>query len=100
MQHYVDRVPPQSDKSIFSSNGLCRNNRLPSWRQSPAARAKRLIQYSPILDLGQVDYAVGLDLDFVRMYRGQQSFGSFGRECLGGETMERARPVDLAIAFV
>lgn len=58
-------IPSVRNERILSCNALPRNNCLSPWRQSPTARPKRLIQYPPVLDLWEIDYAIRLALHVV-----------------------------------
>lgn len=70
------------------------NVQVSSRRQAPASRTKSRIQYSPVLDLGQVEDAIGLDLDIVGVERLLQNRGDLRTKVGGTQTVERRRPVN------
>lgn len=55
-----------SNKSVFSGNELSCDDGLTTGHKTPTSRTKGFVQNSSVLDLGQVDDSVGLDLDIVK----------------------------------
>lgn len=77
-----------SNKSVFSGNELARDNGLTTGHKTPTSRTERLIQDSSVLDLGQVDDSIGLDLNVVKGDLLCKDSGSFGAERLRRNAME------------
>jgi len=86
--------PPLHNQPILPRHNLARDDALAPRRQPPPSRPKRLVQYTPVLDLRQVQYPVGLDFYILVHGRCEQRFGLLGREGYAAETVVRARPVD------
>ena len=86
-------IPSASYKPVFPRDQLSRHDRLPSRRESPSTWPKRTIQDSSVLDLGQINNPIGLDLDIIERYLLLQDRSLFGGERRGGEALEGARPV-------
>ena len=93
-------LPSTTNKTIFPRHQFARHNRLSSRRKTPASRPERLVQYAPVLDLGQVEDSIGLDLNVVGVQLGLEDGALLGGERRTGETVVRARPVDLSLVFV
>lgn len=87
-------------QGILARHTLIRNNRLASRGQSPTARAERLVQDAPVLDLGQVHDAVRLHFNVLGRNGLLQHLGRFLAEGLLRETVEGSRPVHPAAAGV
>lgn len=77
-----------SNKSVFSGNELARDNGLTTGHKTPTSRTKGFVQDSSVLDLGQVDDSVGLDLNVVKGDLLCKDSGSFGAERLRRNAME------------
>lgn len=94
-------VPSMRHKRILPRNALLRNNRLPPRRKPPPAGPKGSVQDPPVLDLWQVQDAVGFAFDVVKGDGREKHVGGFFGEGLGGKAVEGARPVYLVgAAFV
>lgn len=85
----IERVslPSTTNKTILPRHQLARHNSLSSRRKTPASRPKRLVQYAPVLDLGQVEDSIGLDLDVVGVQLGLQDGALLGGERRAGEAV-------------
>lgn len=88
-------IPTMHQQSILPSHTLRRHNSLPPRRQPPSPRPKRPIQNPPVLNLGQVDDALRLDLDVVLVDGRHEDVGGLLGEGLVGEAVVGGRPVDL-----
>ena len=78
----VNRVslPSATNKTVFSRHQLACHNGLSSRRKTPSSRPESLVQYAPVLDLGQVEDSIGLDLDVVRVELGLEDSALLGGE--------------------
>lgn len=88
------------NEGVLSRNQAILHHELAAGRQSPAAGAESAVQNSAVLNLGEVDDAVGLDLNLLRVQPSLQDRRRLVREGLGAEAVVRARPVDLIPVFV
>lgn len=86
-------IPALDNHAILPRHQLLRHDALTPRRETPAARAKRLVQYPPVLDLGKIKDAIGLDLDIPAVYRRKQDLPLFLRERNTAQAMVRASPV-------
>jgi len=82
------------DQRVLARHHLLAHHQLAARRQPPPAGAEGLVQDAPVLDLGQVDDAVGLDLDVLGVQRLHQHRGRLGAEGRRREAVEGRRPVD------
>lgn len=87
-------------KRILSRHRLRRNDRLPSRCQTPSPRPERPIQNAPIFDLRQIQYAVRLDLDILRVYGCEQRVSRLLGKGVRRQPVVGARPVHLLGLFV
>jgi len=90
-------IPPITNKSILPRHRLGRDDALAPRHEPPPSRSERPVQDAPVLDLGQVDDAVGLDLDVLGVRRRQQDVRHLLGERLHREPVVGARPVDLLL---
>jgi len=60
-------LPPMHNKSILPSDKPILHHQLSPRRQAPASRSEGGVQNTSVLDLGQVDDAVGFDFNIVRV---------------------------------
>lgn len=72
---------------------LAHDQRAPR-RQAPPAGAERPVQDPPVLDLGQVQNTIGLDLNVVRDQRLHKHLGRLGGEGRRRQALEGGRPVN------
>jgi hypothetical protein len=93
-------LPSTTNKTIFPCHQLARHNSLSSRCKTPASRPERLVQYAPVLDLGQVEDSIGLDLDVVGVQLGLEDGALLGGEGRAGEAVVRSGPIDLSLVFV
>ena len=100
IERVMESLPSLHNKRILPRHRLLRHYRLPPRRKPPPARPKRPVQYPSILDLGQINDAVGLDFYIVGLDGREQNIGGFFGKGFGREAVEGARPVYLAGAFV
>lgn len=80
-------LPAAADKAVLACNELARHDCLSSRRKTPTSRAKCLVQYAPVFDLGEVEDAVGLDLDVIGVQLGLQDGALLGGERRAGKAM-------------
>ena len=88
-------VPTVHNHGVLSCNDALANHRIASGDHPPPHRPKRLVQPPAILDLGQVDNAVRLDLDVGNVQGLQQRLHLLLRDGLGGDAVEAGGPVDV-----
>lgn len=62
-------IPSMHDKRVLPRNNPVRNSNVSPGCEAPASRPKRRVEHATILDLGQVDDAVGLDLNVLKVHR-------------------------------
>lgn len=91
-------MPSMHNKRILPRHHLVAHHCLPARGEAPPARAKGLVEDAPVLDLGQIDDAVGLDLDVERVERAHEHRGGLGGEGDGREAVEGRRPVDRLVS--
>jgi len=60
-------LPSTANETVLSRHQLAGHDGLASRRQTPSSRAEGFIQYAPVLDLGQVEDSIRLDLDVFRV---------------------------------
>lgn len=58
-----ENVPSFRDESVFSSDDLLSDHDVTLGHEAPSAWAESLVEDAAVLDLGEVDYAVGFYLD-------------------------------------
>ena len=92
----VENSPPVRYESVFPRYEPVLHYQIAARRQTPAAGAECRVQNPAVLDLGQVDDAVGLHLDVVRVQACLQDRRGLGREGDCAEPVVRVRPVDRA----
>lgn len=97
-RRYKVHVPSLGDERIFPRHDPLADDDLALGHQAPAAGAERLVQDAAVLDLGQVDDAVGLDLDVGWVDGLQQDVDDLLGEARCAEAVVRSRPVDDAVA--
>ena len=93
-------APSLHHERILPRHGPRRHDRLAPWRETPAAGPERPVQDAAVLDLGQIDDAVGFHFDVVGVDGCEEDVGGFFGEGYGGKAVEGARPVYLALIFV
>lgn len=80
-------LPSTTNKAVFSRYQLARHDSLSSGRKTPASGPESLVQYAPVLDLGQVEDSIRLDLDVVGVQLGLEDSALLGCERRAGEAM-------------
>lgn len=83
------------DERVLPRHQTVLDHELASRGQAPAAGAEGAVEDAAVLDFGQVDDAVGLDLDVVGVEAGLQDGGRLGREGRRAQAVEGTRPIDL-----
>lgn len=80
-------LPSAANETVFSCHQLACHDGLASRRKTPASGPESLVQYAPVLDLGQVEDSIGLDLDVVGVELGLEDGALLGGERRAGEAM-------------
>ena len=93
-------VPAVYNQGVLARDHLLANDQLAARRQAPATRTKRAVQNPAVLDLGQVDDAVGLDLDVELVQRLHQHRRRLRAKGCRRQAVEGRRPVDVAAVAV
>jgi hypothetical protein len=88
-------LPSVTNESILPRHSLRRNDTLTAGHKTPATWAKSAVQDPTVLDLGQIQNTIGLDLDLLGVGLGQQDIGCFLGERSSRETVERSCPINL-----
>lgn len=73
---------------VLSRDNLLSDHQLPAGCQPPTSRSESPIQDAAVLDFGQVDDTVGLDLDVAGVERGHEDLGGLGGEGRGRKAVE------------
>lgn len=76
------------------------DDELAAGSEAPTAGAEGGVEDAAVLDLGQVDDAVGFDFDVVRVKGLLQDGGDLGPEGRFAQSVERLRPVDHVVVGV
>lgn len=92
---YRHGLPSVTNESILSRHSLRSNDTLTTGHKTPSTRPEGAVQDPAVLDLGQIENTIGLDLDFLGIGLGQQDIGCFLGEWSSRETVERACPINL-----
>lgn len=92
--------PPVHDQRVLPRHQLLVDRQLAARRQPPGPRPECRVQDAPVLDLGQVDDAVGLDLDVLGVHGRLQRRRRLRRERRRAQPVVRLRPVDRRLAAV
>jgi len=87
------------NKCVLYRHHLLANGQLAAGSHAPAARSKGLVEDAAVLDLGQVDDAVGLDLDVHGVEGRHEHGGHFGAEGGRREAVEGGGPVDAVLGL-
>lgn len=87
-------LPAIANKRILPRHRLWRNNTLTPRDKTPSTRSKRLVENASVLDLGEVDDAIGLNLYFLGGCLRQQNISRLFGKRLCGKSVERACPVN------
>jgi hypothetical protein len=82
-----------NDKGVHPRHELVTDHPVPARHHAPSARPKRAIQNPPVLDLGEVDDAVRLDLHVFGVHGLEQHRRGVRVEGSGGDPVEGAAPV-------
>lgn len=87
------------NEGVLPRHDLLADRHLAPGRKTPATGAEGLVQDAPVLDLGQVDDAVGLDLDVLHVDGAHEDRCRLGAEGRRRQAVEGLAPVD-AVAIV
>lgn len=76
------------EERILPRDNLLADHELPTRRHAPSARTEGLVQDPAVLDLGEVDDAVGFDLHVLERNRLHQHGRDLGTERRSGKSVE------------
>lgn len=75
-------------ESILPRHQSVLHHQITARRHAPASGPKGSVEHPPVLDLGQVDDSVGLDLDIVRLNGSEQDGVDLRGECRRAQAVE------------
>lgn len=91
-------VPSMHQQGVLSCHNLLTHCQITARGHTPATRTKSLVENASVLDLGQVDDAVGLDLNVVKGNCLHEHSGDFWTKGYRRQAVEGRGPIDAIVA--
>ncbi|KAI6753395.1 hypothetical protein HG531_005564 [Fusarium graminearum] len=92
-------VPAVDNQSVLSRDNVLSHDDIPTMNHTPSHRSKSLIQASSVLDFGQIDDSIRLNLDILHINGSRQNLVLLKGNRLDSETKPARLPINIVRAL-